>query len=99
MKFIADTSFVIIFALSAALGFVAVYARRKHESVKQAYRDLVKKLTLEGSKLEAGLLEKLHALENGGHLASGTTQMVIDSQTTSGSCPGGLSIPSPTMAK
>ena len=77
MHFILFT--VIVAAVAAAA--LALYAFLKHLSYKDAAKKLIFFLTTEGSKLDSDLLAKIHALENGGHLAAGTTQKLVEAQT------------------
>lgn len=89
-----------LYILGATVLFVACLAVRahlKHETLRQETSRLVFKLTLEGSAMEKDVLGKVYALENGGHLAAGTTQMLVNAQTTPDVAPNGS--PAPVLAQ
>ena len=74
---------ILYIALTFGVGLlttVAVLAYRKHLSIKQEAEALIYSLTFPGTQLDADLLAKVHALENGGHLASGTMQALVNAQ-------------------
>lgn len=98
MHTLFSTLFVIIGVFIGELIAQIVVKTLENLFPKSKLTALVTKLTLEGSKLDADLLAKLHALENGGHLATGTTATVIAAQTANPTAPTPAAATPPTPA-
>lgn len=65
------------FGIAVGLAFFE-YCRRKDESMKQGIATLGDALLRDVKQIDASLLARVHALENGGHLSSGTAQILLD---------------------
>ncbi len=53
-----------------------VYAYRQHVTLKQELSSIFSNLRVDASSLTTDLYNRIHALENGGHLAAGTAAVV-----------------------
>jgi Tfp pilus assembly major pilin PilA len=73
---------VVALAIVALVAFIALsyYAYKEREDLQQATDSLIGDVKSGLKQLDADLLAKVHALENGGHLAAGTTQNLVDAQ-------------------
>jgi hypothetical protein len=69
------------FALIAVAAYF--YAKRKKETVAALLKSVLDAAWGKGLQLEAGIANKIHALENGGHLASGTSDSLASATSTS----------------
>ncbi len=64
--------------LFAGLVAFACYCYREHKTVRDGLSTLEDAFKRDKAKIDASLIAKFHALENGGHLATGTAQSLLE---------------------
>jgi Na+/H+ antiporter NhaD/arsenite permease-like protein len=75
LSFVHTLELLLIVAVLAFLALL-IYAYRQHATLKQEVSSILTSLRVDASSLTTALYNRIHALENGGHLAAGTAAVV-----------------------